>query len=87
MDDVKTLLVRSHQCYLIEDGKTIGKTVTVEFGKNGCGLTSEFLQIHNIVSELSKQGYVYLSDVFVDELDDVYDMTFRLIYTDSTSET
>lgn len=84
MDDAKTSLVRSHQCDLIEDGNTIGKTVTVEFGKNGLGLTDEFLQIHNIISELSKQGYVYLSDVFVDELDDVYDMTFNLIYADPT---
>ena len=64
---------------LIENGKTIGKTINVEFGKNGWGLTGEFLEIHKIVSELSKQGYVYLSSVFVDELDDVYEMTFKVI--------
>lgn len=87
MEDVNNSLIRTHQNDLIENGKTIGKTVTVEFGKNGCGLTGEFSEIHKIVSELSKLGYVYLSDMFIDELDDVYDMTFHLIYTDFTVET
>jgi hypothetical protein len=87
MEDVNNSLVRTHQSDLIEDGKTIGKTITIEFGKNGCGLTEEFSEIHKIVSEMSKLGYVYLSNMFIDELDDVYDMTFHLIYADFTVET
>lgn len=53
------------------DGK-----LKISFGKNGWGLTDEFLKIHNIISEISKSNNVYLTKVFVDTLDDVYDFEF-----------
>lgn len=53
------------------DGK-----LKISFGKNGWGLSDEFLKIHNIISEISKSNNVYLTKVFVDTLDDVYDFEF-----------
>lgn len=65
---------------LLKNGTVIGKTVTVSFGKNGHGLTTEFREISKIVEDLSKEGNVYLSKSFIDELDDVYDLTFNVLF-------
>lgn len=54
------------------------KEITVSFGKNGHGLTTEFQEISKIVEDLSKEGEVYLSKAFIDELDDVYDLVFHV---------
>lgn len=51
--------------------------VHISFGKNGWGLTDEFLQIHEIVSKLSKSNNIYLEKCNIDALDDVYDFYFR----------
>lgn len=53
------------------DGK-----LKISFGKNGWGLSDEFLKIHNIISEISKSNNIYLTKAFVDTLDDVYDFEF-----------
>jgi predicted ATP-binding protein involved in virulence len=65
---------------LYYDGELQSRTCRIRFGKNGSGLTTEFSEISKIVEEMSAYGNVYLKDnVFVDELDDVYEMTFIVI--------
>ena len=49
--------------------------ITYSFGKNGCGLSDELIKIGKDVKKLSKDNNVYIDDVFVDSLDDVYDLT------------
>ena len=55
-----------------KDGELI-----ISFGKNGWGLTDEFLKIHEIVHKISQTNNIYLEKVFVDSSDDVYDFYFR----------
>lgn len=62
--------------------KTIPKTLKTKdvkftFGKNGPGLTDELLNIGKKIFDLSKKYDIYLSDSFIDTLDDVYDLTFN----------
>ena len=52
--------------------------LSINFGKNGYGLTDELITIGKRVKELSKYNLVYLSDSFIDTLDDVYQLTFIL---------
>ena len=54
-----------------KDGKLV-----ISFGKNGWGLTDEFLKIHEIVHKISQSNNIYLDKVFVDSADDVYDFYF-----------
>ena len=49
----------------------------VTFGKNGWGLTDEFLQIHDMIHRLSQKYNVYLEKASIDALDDKYDFVFR----------
>jgi hypothetical protein len=49
----------------------------VSFGKNGWGLTDEFLKIHELVSKLSETNNVYLEKCKIDSLDDKYDFYFK----------
>ena len=50
--------------------------VKISFGKNGWGLSDEFLKIHNIIHKLSQSNNVYLEKCFVDTIDDKYDFVF-----------
>ena len=56
-----------------------GGIITVEFGKNGWGLTDEFGKINDIIHELSHSYNVYLDKCDVDIIDDTY--TFVFSYT------
>lgn len=49
------------------------------FGKNGNGLSDEFLELGNIIYSLSKDNNVYLRDSNIDTLDDVYDLSFDVV--------
>lgn len=49
----------------------------ISFGKNGWGLSDEFLKIHKIVSKISQTNNIYLEKVFIDSSDDVYDFYFK----------
>lgn len=49
----------------------------VSFGKNGWGLTDEFLKIHEIVSRISHHANIYLEECKIDPVDDVYDFYFK----------
>lgn len=55
-----------------KDGKLI-----ISFGKNGWGLTDEFLKIHEIIHKISQTNNIYLEKVLVDSADDVYDFYFK----------
>lgn len=57
----------------VEEGDGI---LHVSFGKNGWGLTDEFLKIHELVSKLSETNNVYLEKCKIDSLDDTYDFYF-----------
>lgn len=52
--------------------------VTFSFGKNGWGLSDEFISIGNRIKELSQNYNVYLSEAKIDACDDVYDLIFEL---------
>lgn len=54
------------------------REIRVQFGKNGHGLTTEFAEISKIVEEQSKLGEVFLTDSFIDSLDDVYELKFKV---------
>ncbi len=54
------------------------REIRIQFGKNGHGLTNEFAEISKIVEEQSKQGEVFLVDSFIDSLDDVYELRFKV---------
>lgn len=54
------------------------QTITFSFGKNGWGLSDEFISIGNRIKELSKYNNVYLIDAKIDAMDDVYDLTFEV---------
>lgn len=51
--------------------------VHVSFGKNGWGLTDEFLKIHEVVSRISRNNNIYLEKCQIDPLDDKYDFYFK----------
>lgn len=57
----------------VEEGDGV---LHVSFGKNGWGLTDEFLKIHELVSKLSETNNVYLEKCNIDSLDDTYDFYF-----------
>ena len=52
------------------------KQVVFTFGKNGGGLTTEFIKIGERIADLSKTNHVYLADAKIDVLDDTYTLTF-----------
>ena len=54
--------------------------IIVHFGKNGYGLTTELKEIGEFVERLSKSARVYIEDVWIDSVDDVYDITFKYFY-------
>ena len=54
------------------------QTITFSFGKNGWGLSDEFISIGKRIKELSENYNVYLIRAQIDSLDDVYDLTFKL---------
>ena len=54
------------------------QTITFSFGKNGWGLSDEFITIGSKIKELSKTYNVYLTVAQINSLDDVYDLTFKL---------
>ncbi len=58
----------------VEEGDGV---LHVSFGKNGWGLTDEFLKIHELVSKLSEKNNVYLEKCNIDSLDDTYDFYFK----------
>lgn len=60
----------------INDDKDKG-ILTISFGKNGWGLTNEFAKINEVVHQISQHYNIYLDDVKIDPLDDVYDFVFR----------
>lgn len=58
----------------VEEGDGV---LHISFGKNGWGLTDEFLKIHELVSKLSETNNVYLEECKIDSLDDKYDFYFK----------
>lgn len=58
----------------INDDKDKG-ILTISFGKNGWGLSDEFIKIGKIIQEYSKKNNIYIEKCFIDTLDDVYDIT------------
>lgn len=50
--------------------------ISINFGKNGLGLTTELIIIGEKINELSKDGLIYIKDAFIDICDDVYNLTF-----------
>ena len=53
-------------------------TLVYSFGKNGQGLSDEFIQIGNLINQLSKDNHIYLEESFIDACDDVYDLKFKI---------
>lgn len=54
------------------------QTITFSFGKNGWGLSDEFISIGNRIKDLSQTNNVYLVDAKIDSMDDVYDLIFEI---------
>lgn len=54
------------------------QTITFSFGKNGWGLSDEFISIGNRIKELSQSNNVYLKEAIIDTMDDVYDLIFEI---------
>ena len=52
--------------------------VEFSFGKNGQGITDEFIKIGNRIRTLTEKNYIYLVDARMDSLDDVYDLIFEI---------
>ena len=50
----------------------------VDFGKNMLGLSDELSMIGKNIEDLSKRYRVLIRNAFIDELDDVYRITFVL---------
>jgi hypothetical protein len=63
-----------------------GTMLTIDFGKNGKGLSNELIAIGEKINVLSKTNDVYLSNTFVDLADDVYQFEFKLIQKDPATE-
>ena len=53
--------------------------INFSFGKNGLGLSDEFIKIGELINFLSKDNYIYMTDSFIDTCDDVYDLKFDVI--------
>jgi hypothetical protein len=49
------------------------------FGKNGLGLSDEFLELGKVIALLSEDNYIYMKESFIDNCDDVYDLKFDII--------
>ena len=60
---------------VVDDNKDKG-ILKISFGKNGWGLSDEFIKIGKIIQDYSKQNNIYIKKCFIDELDDVYDIEF-----------
>lgn len=56
----------------------ITQSISFSFGKNGWGLSDEFISIGNRIKELSKHYNVYLVDAKIDALDDIYNLVFEM---------
>lgn len=54
--------------------------IMIHFGKNGHGLTDEFIVIGNFIKKLSEKANVYITEAFIDGMDDVYDIKLNYIY-------
>ena len=62
----------------VDDDKKKG-ILKISFGKNGWGLSDEFIKIGKIVQEYSRRNNIYIKKCIIDTLDDVYDI--ELVYT------
>ena len=71
---------------LLENKERKARKVRIRFGKNGMGLTDELFRIGKKIYGLSKKYNVYLSDSFIDTLDDVYDLMFDLYEKEAVNE-
>jgi hypothetical protein len=58
----------------VTDDKDKG-ILKISFGKNGWGLSDEFIKIGKIIQEYSRKNNIYIEKCFIDTLDDVYDIT------------
>lgn len=54
--------------------------IMIHFGKNGMGITDEFITIGKFIERLSEKANVYITEAFIDGLDDVYDIKIHYIY-------
>ena len=54
--------------------------IYINFGKNGLGLTTDFIEIGKFIERLSQTSFVYIHSTFIDELDDVYTIVLHYIY-------
>lgn len=54
--------------------------IMIHFGKNGLGLTDEFITIGKFIERLSKTAFVYITETFIDSVDDVYDIKLHYVY-------
>ena len=57
----------------------INGTMCFSFGKNGQGLSDEFIQIGNLINTLSKDNHIFIEEAFIDACDDVYDLKFNIV--------
>lgn len=78
MEDYKLIKVRKKTQLIDQIPKF--REITVKFGKNGPGLTEEFVEIGKLVEEESKNGAIYLESSFIDALDDVYELNFKVYF-------
>lgn len=60
----------------VKDDKENG-VLTISFGKNGWGLSDEFIKIGKVIQKYSKQNNIYIKKCSIDETDDIYDITFE----------
>ena len=49
------------------------------FGKNGLGLSDEFLELGKLIALLSEDNHIYIKESFIDTCDDVYALKFDII--------
>jgi hypothetical protein len=68
----------AHEEYERERKVVMHGVINFSFGKNGRGLSDELLEIGKFINTLSKDNHVYMTDSFIDECDDVYDLKFRV---------
>jgi ABC-type proline/glycine betaine transport system ATPase subunit len=71
-------LIRTTTNTLYLDGVPHEREIKVSFGKNGHGLTTELTEIGKLIEEQSKSGEVFLEESFIDALDDVYELKFKV---------
>lgn len=62
----------------LESRMEMKQLITFSFGKNGWGLSDEFITIGNMIKQLSQTNNIYLADAIIDTTDDVYDLTFEI---------